>query len=163
MHVGHFKNQKRIDVLLQAWARVEGNKNLVLVGEGSKKKLARYRRMAEALGIEQRVFFIGWHENSYAWMKQAELLVMSSDFEGFGRVLVEALAVGTPVVSTDCPSGPAEILQGDWRRWLVPTGDPNALAEKINRALKEKQKPESDLIANFHIEAIIERHLRLLS
>ena len=68
-------------------------------------------------------------------MAHAELVVLSSDFEGFPLVLIEALAVGTPVVSTDCPHGPNEILTGPLARWLTPVGDASALATTIDAAL----------------------------
>jgi glycosyltransferase involved in cell wall biosynthesis len=78
----------------------------------------------------------GFVKNPYKYMKRAAVFVLSSRWEGFGMVLVEAMALGTPVVSTDCPSGPAEILKGGkWGR-LVPVGNVDALAQAILRTLE---------------------------
>jgi len=161
LHVGHFKRQKRLDLLLRAWARVDSDHKLVLLGDGSHRKTENLKRLANRLGIRDRVVLAGWHENAYAWMRQAELLVLSSDFEGFGRVIVEALACGTPVVSTDCPSGPSEILTGDMSRWLVPTGDTQAMAERIQEALDSPPEVDQEPLEAFHIEAVVDQYLAL--
>ncbi|TVP52313.1 MAG: glycosyltransferase, partial [Halomonadaceae bacterium] len=118
-------------------------------------------KLARRLGIEQRTVFAGWHENAYAWMALAALLVLSSDFEGFGRVIVEALAVGTPVVSTLCPSGPDEILTGEHSQWLVPRNDPEALAAKITQALRSPPSVDPSMVDSFDIEQVVDRYLTL--
>ena len=161
LHVGHFKRQKRLDLLLDAWAVIRPVHKLVLLGKGSPRKMYRLKEQAARLGISERIVFAGWHENAYAWMKRADLLVLSSDFEGFGRVIVEAIATGTPVVSTDCPSGPAEILSGDMRQWLVPRGDARALAEKIRLALQSPPAVDSSAVKRFSIECIVDQYLNL--
>ena len=89
-----------------------------------------------SLGLGKKVIFQAYTDNPYAWIRHADLFVFSSDFEGFGRVLAEALIIGTPVVSTDCPTGPSEILTGVLKDFLVPPGDVNALASKIREALQ---------------------------
>ena len=161
LHVGHFKRQKRLDLLLDAWAMIRPVHKLVLLGKGSPRKMQRLKEQAARLGIAENIVFAGWHENAYAWMKRADLLVLSSDFEGFGRVIVEAIATGTPVVSTDCPSGPAEILSGDMRQWLVPRGDVRALAEKIRLALQSPPAVEPSVVERFSIERVVDQYLNL--
>jgi glycosyltransferase involved in cell wall biosynthesis len=102
---------------------------LLLLGDGPERAALEAR--AGALGIADAVAFVGFVDNPCAWMARASCVALSSIFEGFGNVLVEAMAVGTPVVSTDCPSGPAEVLEGGRFGRLVPPRDPAALAEAI--------------------------------
>ena len=88
-------------------------------------------RLAEQLGIAEHVDLPGFRVNPFAYMSKARLMVHSSKYEGFPNVLVQAMACGTPVVSTDCDHGPREILEGGkWGR-LVPVGDAEAMAEAI--------------------------------
>ena len=161
LYVGHFKRPKRPDLVLEAFALARLSHNLVFLGKGSSRKLNRLKRRAKKLGLAGSVFFAGWHENPFAWMKRADLLVFCSDSEGFGRVIVEALAVGTPVASTDCPSGPAEILTGNLRRWLVPAGEPAALADAIRLAIESPPQLDRSAVEPFSIERIVDRYLQL--
>ena len=97
-------------------------------------------------------------------MSRAAVFVLSSAWEGFGNVLVEAMACGTPVVSTDCPSGPSEILQGGKYGPLVPVGDPEALAKAIEAVL-ESPLPGSVLqkrAEDFSVDKITDQYLQLL-
>jgi glycosyltransferase involved in cell wall biosynthesis len=105
----------------------------MLVGTGQGE--AGLRAIAGDLGIAGRVIFAGFHPDPTPFYWTADLFVLSSDYEGFGNVIVEALACGTPVVSTDCPSGPAEILEHGKYGSLVPVGDPDALAKAMEAAL----------------------------
>ncbi|WP_372923147.1 glycosyltransferase, partial [Roseovarius sp.] len=91
--------------------------------------------LAQELGVADRVILAGFHPDPTPFYKTADLFVLSSDYEGFGNVIVEALACGTPVVSTDCPSGPGEILDGGRYGRLVPVGDAPALAKAIETSL----------------------------
>jgi glycosyltransferase involved in cell wall biosynthesis len=131
LHVGRFMPQKRHDLLLDAWRRTSLPHRLVLLTERSPELDA----LIADRGLEDRVFVAGFRANPYPWMRASDLLVLSSDREGMPNVLVEALVCGTRVVSTDCPSGPREVLRGDLGRWLVPCRDPQALAEAIKAAL----------------------------
>jgi glycosyltransferase involved in cell wall biosynthesis len=106
---------------------------LVVLGEGPER--ARLETLALELGISEDVAFCGFVPNPYAWMARARVVVMSSAWEGLPTVLIEALAVGTPVVSTDCPSGPREILDGGAFGSLVPVGDSAALGHAVSTAL----------------------------
>ncbi len=110
---------------------------------------AEYREQivsaARSLGIEERVSFLGFDENPFRYMQRAALFVHSSHWEGLGNVLIEALACGTPVVSTDSPFGPAEILEnGRWGR-LTPVGDVDEMAEAIIESLRGDTVPGEDL------------------
>ena len=91
--------------------------------------------MITTRNLQNKVRIVGFQENPYPWIEQAQLLVLCSDHEGLPNVLLEALACNTPVISTDCPSGPAEILR-DMPECLVPCGDTHALANAITRSLQ---------------------------
>lgn len=134
--VGRLAPQKDHATLLRAFARLAARHEarLLLIGEGPLR--AELEALARALGLAGRVAFAGLRDNPYPAMREADLFVLSSAWEGFGNVLVEAMAVGTPVVATDCPDGPAEILEGGkWGR-LVPPGDADALAAAMLDVLR---------------------------
>jgi len=130
IHVGRFNAQKRHDLLLDAWQSVDTGHLLVLLTAAD----AKLQEMIELRRLGDRVCIAGFKPNPYPWIAGADLLVLSSDHEGLPGVLIEALACGTPVVSTDCPSGPREILAA-FPECLVPCNDPVALAAAIKRAL----------------------------
>ncbi|APZ43812.1 glycosyltransferase [Acidihalobacter ferrooxydans] len=132
IHVGRFSPQKRHDLLLDAWKLVGLDMPLILLCEPD----GGLERMIAERGLTERVTVAGFHANPFPWIARAELLVLCSDHEGMPNVLVEALACGTRVVSTDCPSGPREVLTGDLARWLVPMSDPLALAATMRDALQ---------------------------
>lgn len=133
--VGSLKEQKNHPLLLQAFARLAWpGGRLMILGKGQGE--AALRQLAADLGIADRVILAGFHADPSAFYATADLFALSSNYEGFGNVIVEALSFGLPVVSTDCPSGPAEILGGGrWGR-LVPVGDPAALADAMEIALQ---------------------------
>jgi glycosyltransferase involved in cell wall biosynthesis len=128
---GRLVAQKDFTTLITAFARVarERDVRLVLLGEGPQRPALQ--DLAQSLDVAERIDLTGFHENPLPYLREAALVVLSSRYEGFGMVLAEALACGTPVVSTDCPHGPAEIL--DYGRYgrLTPVGDAAALSEAI--------------------------------
>ncbi len=133
--VGTLKPQKNHALLLQAFARLcRTSARLMIVGRGELEK--QLQQLALELGIMEQVIFAGFHRDPAPFYATADLFVLSSDYEGFGNVIVEALGQGLPVVSTDCPAGPSEILEGG--RWgqLVPVGDVAALAKAMENALE---------------------------
>lgn len=142
LHVGRFAAQKRHDLLLAAFARAELPQRLVLLTPPDEKLVA----LVAHADLERRVTIADFQANPYPWMADAELLVLCSDHEGLPNVLIEALACGTRVVSTDCPSGPREILGGELAQWLVPCNDAEALARAMRAALAAP-KPAPDVVA----------------
>jgi glycosyltransferase involved in cell wall biosynthesis len=106
----------------------------------------------------------GFVANPYAWMSRAALLALSSVWEALPTVLIEALACGTPVVATDCPSGPCEILDGGRFGRLVPVGDPEALAGAIDATLDRPADPEQSRrrAQDFAVGPITEHYLDAL-
>lgn len=139
--VGRLTEQKDFATLICAFALVRKRSpcRLLIIGAGEEQE--RLEALAARLGVEDALDLAGFQPNPLPFMREARLLVMSSRWEGFGIVLVEALYCGTPVVSTDCPHGPREVLaDGEFGR-LVPLGDPQALAEAIVASLGEDQDP----------------------
>ncbi len=158
---GRLTRQKDHATLLRAFAFVRARvpARLLILGEGEERPALE--ALIDDLGIRPDVELTGFVLNPFAYMARARLFVLSSRWEGFGNVLVEAMACGVPVVSTDCPSGPAEILQDGAIGPLVPVGDPPALAEAMLRVL-EYAPPSGGLRARamaFSGDRAVERYL----
>jgi glycosyltransferase involved in cell wall biosynthesis len=133
---GRLVKQKDFPTLIRAFSLLRQNRfaRLMIIGEGGER--SRLETIVRELNLENDVALPGFVENPYAYMDRAAVFVLSSAWEGFGNVIAEALATGTSVVSTDCPSGPAEILEGGKYGKLVPVGDVNSLAEAILATLQ---------------------------
>jgi glycosyltransferase involved in cell wall biosynthesis len=165
--VGRLHQQKDFPTLLRAFARVRAQQDvrLIILGEG---KAAASRTeiltLAAQLGIADDVALPGFVANPFAYMARAAVFVLSSAWEGLSNVLIEALACGCPVVSTDCPSGPAEILENGKYGPLVPVGDDAALAEAMLSVLNTP--PDRDRLrargAMFAAEAAADQYLEIL-
>lgn len=158
---GRLNKQKDYPTLLKAFSLVlkEKKARLVILGKGEERK--KLENLIEKLNISDKVILLGFQKNPFKFMKRATIFVLSSKVEGFPNVLVEAMALGVPVVSTNCPSGPNEIIKNGENGFLVPVGDEKALAEAILRllndsSLKEKFSIESKKsIEKFRAERII--------
>lgn len=157
VHVGKFKAQKRHDILIKAYALAKIPQKLILVGTGD--LLPEVKNLVKELGIENKVIFAGFQKNPYPFIKNADLMVVSSDFEGFSIAILEALALGTPVISTDCPSGPNEVLPS---KNLVPVGDIKALATKLQQSTVEPKEYFTKLADDFSPENTVVKYLQLI-
>lgn len=153
LHVGRFAPQKRHDLLFEAFRQAGVPHRLVLLAPESGPLDALLRRH----GLRERTLVAGFRPNPYPWIRAAALLVLCSDREGMPNVLVEALLCGTRVVSTDCPSGPREVLAGDLARFLVPCGDAAALARAMAAALAAPPPAAGEPLAPFLAAAVVER------
>jgi glycosyltransferase involved in cell wall biosynthesis len=141
---GKLKKQKSFETLVSAFALVRERRpaRLVILGRGHRRR--RLRSMAERLGVSADLYLPGFKRNPYPYMRHASVFALSSRYEGFGNVLVEAMACGCPVVSTDCLSGPAEILANGRYGKLSGVDDPRGLADAICAVLDDPM-PASEL------------------
>lgn len=158
VNVGKFKQQKRHDILIKAYAKANVQEKLVLVGTG--ELLEASKKLVKDLGIEDKVIFTGFKKNPYPYIKHAKLMVVSSDFEGFSIVILEALALGTPIISTDCPSGPSEVLEG---QQLVPVRNIDEMAIKIKLATSDPILFKVNLGQKFLIPVTVDNYLNLIT
>jgi glycosyltransferase involved in cell wall biosynthesis len=161
--VGRLTPQKDFPTLLRAFAQVRRRRRarLIILGEGADRPALE--ALAAALGVSDDVAFPGFRENAIAYVAGSALFVLSSAWEGLPTVLIEALAAGTQVVSTDCPSGPREILQEGRLGALVPVGDPAALADAMITALdRPAAGAPSGALTPFTRDAAVDHYLRLI-
>jgi glycosyltransferase involved in cell wall biosynthesis len=166
MGLGRLVPQKDFPTLIRAFARVRAERpaRLLIVGPGSADAQAELRALATALGCDEDTDLPGLTLNPFAYLARAGVFVLSSLHEGLPGVLIQALACGCPAVSTDCPSGPAEILDGGRYGALVPVGDDAAMAEAILATLAHP--PERSVLAargaTYSVDRAVERYLELL-
>lgn len=134
---GRHSKQKDHRTLLRAFAELhkeQEHTRLVILGEG--ELTSEYQDLAVDLGIDNKVSLPGFVDNPYQYMTHADVFALSSRWEGLSLVLIEAMACGTPVVSTDCPNGPSEVLKDGEYGELVPVGDPSSLKNALMRTLQ---------------------------
>lgn len=160
---GRLTAVKDYPTLIRAFAHLRAKRHarLVILGQGEDE--VALKALASELGIAADTKFIGFHSNPFAWMARCDLYVMSSASEGFGNVLAEAMVCGAKIVSTDCPSGPTEILEdGRWGR-LVPVGDSTQLASAMAEALDDPYPPNvkerAEAFQSGKIIELYEKHL----
>ncbi|WP_186764468.1 glycosyltransferase [Pistricoccus aurantiacus] len=153
------QRHKRFDRLLAAYRDSGVGLPLLLVGGGRESE--RVEALIAEMKLSGNVCMVGPRDNPYPYMKQARALLLSSDSEGFALVLAEALACGTPVVSVDCPSGPAEILGERFKEGLVPLDDTAAFAAAIRRVVSHPPTIPEDSCDRFRLETVVEHYLAL--
>lgn len=162
--VGRMKTQKNHALLISAFKRLLSTMEARLMIVGVGELMESTRSLVRAEGLENRIVMPGQVEDPIPYYKSADLFVLSSDYEGFGNVIVEAMACGVPVVSTDCPGGPAEILQGGLFGDLVPVRDEAALARAMAAALS--RPPDAQGLkrraADFAPGVVMEKYLELM-
>ncbi|MGM8939282.1 glycosyltransferase [Psychrobacter glaciei] len=154
IHVGSFKDAKRHDILVKAYAKTDQSMPLLLLGQGKHK--SEIERLVTELGLEKKVVFLGFRDNPFPYIKHAQFKILTSDWEGFALVIAEALALGTPVISTNCPSGPSELLP---EINLMPMGDIDTIAEKMRQAMNNPQKFHAPFNESLMPARIAEKYL----
>lgn len=139
---------------------------LYILGEGSEKE--NLEKLIEELGLKKEVFLLGQKSNPYVWMRNASLFLHPSYGEGFGLVLAESMACGTPVIAYDCPTGPKEILENGKSGGLVNVGDTEKFTElayetlKNSKSLENYMKNSKNRVLDFSIEKIIKQFIEML-
>jgi glycosyltransferase involved in cell wall biosynthesis len=167
--IGNMRPQKNHPLLIRAFKKVVTKRDarlLILGGDpgGNAEGIKTMKAYAQSLDLAEKVIIPGKVPNPTAYYLSANLFVLSSDYEGLPTVLIEALACGLSVVSTDCTYGPAEILAGGRYGSLTPVGDADALAHAILEALDSPRDPDAlkRRAADFAPESVAENYLRLL-
>ncbi len=161
--VGRLTAQKAFDVLIDAFAQLRNvqQSRLVILGEGEQRSMLE--ALIRRLGLEQDVDLPGFVSNPYPYMAHAGLFVLSSRWEGLPTVLVEAMALRTPVIATDCPSGPREILKGGQYGRIVPVDDPAALALAMQNVLTNRAFPtHQESWKPYDLDFVTDQYLDLL-
>jgi glycosyltransferase involved in cell wall biosynthesis len=161
--VGRLVEQKDFPTLIRAFARVRQVRPARLMILGSGKQRSHLKTLVQQLDLEADVAFVGFVNNPYSYIARAGVFVLSSAWEGLPTVLIEALAVGTPVVSTNCESGPQEILAGGKYGDLVPVGDREAMAQAILRVLSGNSQPvDPNWLDQFSLRTATQNYLKIL-
>ena len=164
LHVGRLARHKNVDDTIRAFAILRSVKpaRLLVLGEGAEQP--RLEALAEHLEVRPVIDFVGYVDPPYPFMARADVLVLASRYEGWPNVLVEALASGCPVVATDCPSGPSEILADGRFGHLVPVGDHDRLAGAIVQSLDDPVDAEQlrDRARGWGPERIADAYLDIL-
>lgn len=157
--VGEFNVRKAFDRLITAFSRSKFSGDLVLIGQGPEQ--GNLSRQAALLGIPDRVKFVPFHDNHYALVARAKLLVMTSRSEGLGNVLIEALILGVPALAVDCPHGPRDILLPICTDALLPPDRIGELPERIDRFVECPYVIEQTALDRFDNDYVIRRLLAL--
>jgi glycosyltransferase involved in cell wall biosynthesis len=161
--VGKLESQKDFPNLIRAFAKVRQSQlaRLMILGWGPDRP--QLEALIKELGLEADVKLPGYMQNPYAYLARSKVFVLSSAWEGLPTVLIEAMALGIPVVSTDCESGPSEILADGKYGYLTPVGDSEALADAILQVLSGQLKSlDSSWLAQFDVETATHKYLNIL-
>jgi glycosyltransferase involved in cell wall biosynthesis len=171
MAMGRLERPKGFDLLIQAFAQIavrHQNWNLVILGEGSER--AELQQMIESLGLSDRIALKGFVENPGASLARADLFVLSSRWEGLSMAVMEALAIGLPVISFDCPSGPAEMIDHGRNGLLVEPENVGLLAKAMDRLIDDKslrkslaQQASKSVRKKFGVDHIVDQWEHLLT
>jgi glycosyltransferase involved in cell wall biosynthesis len=166
--VGRLSKEKGFKYLLKAFSllREKSNARLVILGEG--KEEANLKELSINLGIDKKVFFLGFKDNPYKYMKRSTIFVLPSLYESFGLVMIEAMACGIPVIATNSYVGIEDIIEHEKNGLIIPVADENALAESILRLLDDMElrlsmsEEAKKNIRKFSIERITDQYKAVL-
>jgi len=157
MSMGRLVRAKRFDRLILAYKKSGVNMPLYIFGSGGKK--GQLVRLIEKLDLKDKVFIFDYISNPFPYLKNAHAFILSSDFEGFANVLIESLICGTPIVSTNCKSGPNEILVNEYSKWLCAVNDSDQLANLIVEIVKNPYQVNPAMYQRFSSEKIAQHYL----
>jgi glycosyltransferase involved in cell wall biosynthesis len=159
IHIGRFAKVKRHDILLQAYKQSNIDAKLVLVGDGEEKE--NIINLIDRLDLKEKVILTGFLQNPYPVLKNARLLVLSSEYEGFGNVLIEALSLNIMIISTNCKSGPNEIMEYELKQYLCNINDVENLANMINTTYLNKYFIPNNIVGKYSLKNIIAKYEEL--
>jgi glycosyltransferase involved in cell wall biosynthesis len=161
--VGRLTTQKDFPTLIRAFAKVRAQRpaRLLILGEGQDQ--GDLEALASGLGVASDVHFAGFADNPFAYMARASVYVLSSVYEGLPNALIQAMALGTPAVATDCPSGPKEVLEDGRYGELVPMQNCDTMAAAILKTLVCRCTYVDDIWRNrYQVDTVIDQYLELL-
>jgi glycosyltransferase involved in cell wall biosynthesis len=161
--IGRLTRQKNFGMLIEAFAKIapKTDARLLILGEGDDRNALEAQ--LERLDLRSRVELPGFVPNPYAYLARARIFALSSLWEGLPTVLIESLAAGTPVVSTQCPSGPKEILENGKYGRLCPVDDADVFAEQLLAELStEKKAPPREAYARYELQPVAEDYIKVL-
>jgi glycosyltransferase involved in cell wall biosynthesis len=159
--VGRMVPEKNQEAIIEAFGKLCNKEiDLLLLGEGEER--GRLEALSKRLNLTNRVHFMGWKSNPYPYIKHACLLVSASKYEGMPMMLLEALALKVPIVSTDIPCGPNEILTSKLSSFLVAFGNIEQLIETMERALTYYPNISDEMIERFSIETMTRQYMEIM-
>ena len=169
---GRLVEQKNLQLLIDSYIyMMKVNKNikcrLVIVGEGPEK--SKLEKLIIDNNQQENIYLIGWQKNPFNYIKQADLFVLSSNWEGFPLIIIETFACGTPIISTDCPFGPREAIQNNINGILVPVNDKLELSKAISKILSDKSYAKKmsskgkQRAAEFSLDKITSQYEKLIN
>ena len=168
--VGRLVKTKRFDLILKGLTHIKnGNHHLTIIGGKSREDIDCFEKlklMVTANKLENRVTFLGHKKNPYPFMKNADFLILSSLYEGFPNVILEANGLGLPVIAFECPGVNNEIIRNDFNGCLIENGNVSLLARTIQNAKKDKFNKDQiiqNVFENFNLDKIIKEYERLLT
>jgi len=181
VNIGRLTEQKGQWILLKAFSRIKSNCNLVILGAGENEN--ELKRIAKELNIAHQVYFLGFQKNPFKFLYHSDIFILSSLWEGFGNVIIEAMACELPIISTDCPSGPREILAShtdinlqlkdeiEFAKFgiLTPVGNIDLLARAMqmlieNKELRDRYRELALTRAkDFDKDIIVQQYIELMS
>lgn len=161
LHIGRFHQVKRHDRLLEAFALANLPCKLLIAGQGSSEVTSNIKNKIVALNLENKVSLIGFLANPFPVIKDAKAVVLSSDSEGLGNVLVESLICNTPIVSTNCLGGISEIMEGELADYKSELNSAS-LAEKMHLAYFNPPKITPNMYQKFDIDEVIRQYIELI-
>ena len=167
--MGRLSNQKNFPLLIKSYAEsdIKDKYNLVIIGDGPQK--SELENLIKAYKLENQIFLLGFRSNPYPYIKQSEFFVNTSNYESFGVVILEALALGKMVIATDCPSGPSELIQDSKNGFLTKVNNMDSLMNKLNHIsnnpelISEKSSMAKRSVNRFKISAIGDEWESLIS